>query len=122
MTIYGISGTYAETYANANNITFVGQEEIPDFVAPASLTVIETEAFANCAFCYAALSENTTEIQSLAFANCPNLYQIYIPAATTTIDRTAFSGCGSLTVLGVSGSYAETFANSISSITFIAIG
>ena len=56
------------------------------------------------------LSEKTTSIGSRAFADCPNLTYIYIPAATKAIAADAFAGVNSLTILGASGSYAETFA------------
>ena len=82
----------------------------PDFILPASLTEIESEAFANCAFTYVKLSENTDTIGKNAFANCRNLKYIYIPEGCLWIDRYAFTGVTGLTILGVDGSYAKTYA------------
>ncbi|MBQ2949331.1 MAG: hypothetical protein IJD94_10255 [Clostridia bacterium] len=46
------------------------------------------------------------------FGDCTALRAIYIPAATTSINNYAFNGCSSsLTIYGVSGSAAQTFAN-----------
>ena len=46
-----------------------------------------------------------------AFANDPKLSAITIPRSTTTIATTAFSYKDRLTIYGVAGTYAETFAN-----------
>lgn len=92
----------------------------PDFVLPTALTTIENEAFANCAFRFAALSENTDTIGKNAFANCPNLKYIYIPEDCLWIDRYAFTSVTGLTILGVDGSYAKTYAKQVG-FTFIPI-
>lgn len=81
-----------------------------DFILPAALTDIGEEAFTGSAFTFAKLSDKTTSIGSRAFADCPNLAYIYIPAATKTIAADAFAGVDGLTILGTNGSYAETFA------------
>lgn len=82
----------------------------PDFVLPASLTSIEDEAFRGGAFTYAQLSDRTVSIGALAFADCPNLSYIYIPASTTDIHENAFDGIQDLTIFGVPESDAERFA------------
>ena len=83
----------------------------PDLVLPAALTEIEEEAFEGGAFVYAKLPETVTTIGARAFADCPRLAYIYIPDATITIARDAFSGVTGLTIFGADGSYAEFFAN-----------
>ena len=83
----------------------------PDFVLPDALTEIGEEAFANCGFTYVKLPENTDTIGKNAFANCPNLKYIYIPKDCLWIDRYAFTGVTGLTILGVPGSYAQTYAS-----------
>ena len=83
----------------------------PDFVLPDALTEIGEEAFANCGFTYVKLPENTDTIGKNAFANCPNLKYIYIPKNCLWIDRYAFTGVTGLTILGVDGSYAQTYAS-----------
>ena len=82
----------------------------PDLILPTGLTSIEEEAFAGGAFTSAKLSDETTSVGSRAFADCPNLKYIRIPAATTEIASDAFSGVNGLTIIGSSGSYAETYA------------
>ena len=100
------------------SVTFNGQNYTdrrsvaqPDFVLPDALTEIGEEAFANCAFTYVKLSENTDTIGKNAFANCRNLKYIYIPVKNATIDSNAFYGVAGLTVLGVSGGNVERFAS-----------
>lgn len=82
----------------------------PDFVLPAALTTVGEEAFANCAFRFAALPADTTSVGRAAFSGCSSLAYICIPAKTTSIDADAFTGVEGLTILGVPGSYAQTYA------------
>ena len=83
---------------------------VPDFLLPAALTEIDEEAFAGGAFAYVKLSENTTTIGENAFADCPNLVYIYIPAATVNIDPLAFGEIQRLLIIGEAGSSVETYA------------
>ena len=83
----------------------------PDFKLPASLIIVEEEAFSGCSFRYVKLSENTTTIKGYAFSSCNNLKHIYIPEATTTIATNAFEGSyPNMIIHGRAGSYAETYA------------
>jgi hypothetical protein len=82
----------------------------PDFILPTSLTTIEEEAFAGGTFVYIKLPENAISIGWHAFANCPNLAYIYIPAQTTQIDNQAFGNMQGLTIFGTPGSYAQSYA------------
>ena len=82
----------------------------PDFVLPAALKEIDEEAFAGAAFSYVHVPEQVTKIGKRAFADCPNLRNIDIPAGTTAIDATAFEGVSDLTIHGAEGSYAEFYA------------
>ena len=84
----------------------------PDFILPASLTIIEAEAFAGGAFRYVQLPEGVSVIRSRAFAD--------IPEETGTIARDAFEGVTGLTILGHSGSYAEFYAQR-NGIAFVAV-
>ena len=92
----------------------------PDFTLPASLTTIEEEAFTGASATFVKLPETAKEIQNRAFAECPNLRYIYIPATTTSIHRNAFENVTGLTVLGEEGNYAAYYA-SIYHFDFIAI-
>ena len=84
----------------------------PDMVLPENLVEIEAEAFSDCLGKWIKLSENVKSIGNRAFANCPNLTQIYIPDRTVIISATAFEGISNpLTIYGEAGSYAEFYAN-----------
>lgn len=89
----------------------VWQKKAPDFVLPAALTTIGEEAFAGGAFSYAHLPDGVTRIEKRAFADCPNLHDVDIPESATSIDPTAFAGVTGLTIHGVDGSYAESYAS-----------
>ena len=82
----------------------------PDFILPAFLTSIEDETFCENAFRCVKLVEGIESIGIRAFANCPQLQYIYIPAGCTDIAEDAFDGVSGLTIIGVEGSYAETYA------------
>ena len=82
----------------------------PDFVLPASLNVIESEAFTGGAFTYVYIPETVARIESGAFASCPKLAYAQFAGADTEIDPTAFSGVIGLTIIAPTGSTAEAFA------------
>lgn len=103
-------GGYAVSYDARVKLFTMDTEWIPDLILPAELTTIGEGAFAGGAFTYVRLSEKTASIGKNAFANCPNLAYIYIPTATRSIDAQAFGSSEGLTVLGHTGSYAETYA------------
>ena len=83
----------------------------PDLILPAFLTNIGEEAFAGGAFTYAHIPDGTTRIERRAFADCPNLKDVDIPASATSIDPTAFADTSGLTIHGTDGSFAEFYAN-----------
>ncbi len=80
-------------------------------ILPSALVTIADESFMNTSFSYVELPETVTTIGSKAFANSSNLKYIYIPEKTTTIAQDAFLNVPNLTILGKSGSYAESFAS-----------
>lgn len=88
-----------------------GKNDLPDLILPDSLTEIGEEAFAGGAFTCARLSEQTVVIGKNAFADCPNLVSVYIPAETAVIDPLAFGEREDLTIYGKADSTAQTFAN-----------
>ena len=99
---------YSRQTDNIGNRYFFNMK--PDLSLPASLNVIGEEAFAGCAFIFPALPDTTETIRSRAFADCPNLAYIHIPAATTSIADDAFDGAVGLTIFCFAGSEAERFA------------
>ncbi|MBR2822851.1 MAG: leucine-rich repeat protein [Clostridia bacterium] len=101
LTISCTEGSAAQEYAVANSIPFTLIDSPlinPDFVLPTGTSVIEEEAFMGIAAKRIKLPEGVTEIRANAFANCPNLKQIYIPEGCERIATTAFSGVSYLII------------------------
>ena len=82
----------------------------PDFILPASLNTIESEAFTGGAFTYVLIPETVTRIDGNAFASCPKLAYAQFAGADTVIDGSAFDGVSGLTIIAPNGSTAEAFA------------
>ena len=80
----------------------------PDFVLPADLTVIEESAFEGIDARTVYIPDNCISIGAYAFRNS-SVEQIRIPANCEIGDE-VFAGCKNVTVLGIPGSYAETYA------------
>ena len=123
------------TLTSLGNNAFRSCEALPEIVLPNSVTSIGTYAFAYCntlsqvtlgsglteipeyafyecpALQSVSIPYRVTTISEYAFANCTNLTEIMIPQSVTNIATTAFSYPQKMTIYGVSGSYAETFAN-----------
>ncbi len=64
--------------------------------------------------------KNVESISEKAFSGCTSLTEITIPKSVKSIDKTAFQLSGLTTIKGVTGSYAQTFANE-NGFEFIAI-
>ena len=64
--------------------------------------------------------KNVESIGENAFSSCTSLTEITIPKSVKTIDKTAFQLSGLTTIKGVTGSYAQAFANE-NGFEFIAI-
>jgi len=80
------------------------------FAMPSSLTQIDAEAFAGIPVTYLKLPGSVQSIGSMAFAECPNLTQIFIPARVTTITHDAFEGSFFVSIVGYRNTAAESFA------------
>ena len=103
--IYVFDGAYWIAYNSNTNSAF-----LPDFILPTNLETIEESAFENCSFTAVKLPDGVQQIDTGAFANCTSLQEIYIPQQTRQIADDAFTGCQGLTIVGVKGSYAESYA------------
>ena len=81
---------------------FNGATSLTNFAVPANspLATLDPGSFTGC-----------TSLTNFPFANCPNLYTIYIPESCTSIAANAFKGVNGLTIWGVAGSYAESYAD-----------
>ena len=88
---------------------------------PSMLSDIGTSAFWQCGSLKSVtIPGNVTEISDRAFAYCTALDEVTIPESVETISDSAFNGSTSVTIYGVAGSYAETFAKN-NSIKFSAL-
>ncbi len=98
---------------------FADCELLSDVTLGTGITTIPSYAFNLCpSLQKIVLPYRTATINSNAFTNCTSLTEITIPRATTTIASGVFSYPARLTVYGVAGTYAETYANNIGA-TFI---
>ena len=76
------------------------------------ITQIPTSCFEHCdVLPSVVLPYRISKVGDNAFKNCVALTEITIPRATTSISTSAFSYPAKMTVYGISGTYAETFAN-----------
>jgi hypothetical protein len=91
----------------------------PDCILPDDLREIGEEALSGT-FVYAKLPDRPVAIGQRAFAKCPNLAYILIPPQVTDISPYAFEGLSNLTILGVDGSAADSYARE-HGITFMTI-
>ena len=88
---------------------------------PSMLSDIGTSAFWQCGSLKSVtIPGNVTEISDRAFAYCTALDEVTIPESVKTISDSAFNGSTNVTIYGVAGSYAETFAKN-NSIKFSAL-
>ncbi|WP_026516945.1 leucine-rich repeat protein [Butyrivibrio sp. MC2021] len=91
---------------------FSGCSSLTDLQLGTGLTEIPKCAFANCdELKKVTIPKNVKKIGATAFENDYSLTEIHIPEATTSISSDAFSYPGKVTVYGIKGSYAETYAN-----------
>ena len=97
-------------YTNDEDVTLYAVWLSPDLILPSSLTAIEDEAFSGGAFSYVVLPDGAETIGWHAFADCPKLAYIYIPASVASIDENAFDGVEDLTIFGAPGSAADEYA------------
>ena len=123
LTLRVIAGSPAHTYAvnNNMNIEFDSPFDRVDFVLPDDLTVIEKRAFSGIAATAVRIPDGVTSIGGMAFGECPNLKHVYIPDSIPegSIADNAFNGNSGLYLYGSEGGYAQSYAASHDSITFI---
>ena len=70
------------------------REDLDILELPANLTAIDTEAFAGAACQCVVVPDGCVSIGPRAFADCPNLVYVRIPASVKTVAEDAFEGCG----------------------------
>lgn len=76
----------------------------------APLEKIPIQCFYNCESLNSAIINGAQEIDSYAFANCPNLSKVVIWDSVTNISVTAFDNDPNLIIYGFADTYAQTYA------------
>ena len=101
-----------ESVTSIGNAAFYDCTNLTTVVLPDSITELGKMAFGMCSSLLSIdIPSGVTVIQDGTFVNCESLQFILLPAGVTTITETAFFKCTSLTtVYGITGTYAETFA------------
>lgn len=87
-----------------------GEEEYSVLKLPDGLKAIERQAFAGTAAEIVVVPEGCEAIGALAFADCPNLKEVNIPASVQDIDDDAFGGATGFSIVTTPGSAADAFA------------
>ena len=91
---------------------FDGCSSLTDVTLGKGLTSMPSYMFSNCeSLKNIKIPYNVATIGSYAFLNDTAFTEITIPRKTTAINSNAFSYPGKLNIYGISGTYAETFAN-----------
>ena len=105
--------TLSDAVSSIGKYTFDSCGELTDVTLGTGLTKIPQNAFSNCGrLASIVIPYYVTQIDSNAFLNDPLLMSITIPRNTTNIAATVFSYPTQMTVYGISGTTAETYANS----------
>lgn len=116
-TLKRLSVTYAKTpdaTGYYNNLSYSLQSV--EITSPAIIYAM----FASNSSLTDVIMKNVESISEKAFSGCTSLTEITIPKSVKSIDKTAFQLSGLTTIKGVTGSYAQTFANE-NNFEFIAI-
>ena len=102
----------------SDSVTSMGEkafydcDALTDVKLGTGITQIPTSCFEHCDILPSVvLPYRISKVGDNAFKNCVALTEITIPRATTSISTSAFSYPAKMTVYGISGTYAETFAN-----------
>ena len=100
-----------------NSVTRIGEwafaycDVLKDVTINNGVTNIGRYAFRVCTSLTSIHIPNcVTSIEEGTFERCTSLASITIPESVTSIDEQAFRSCDNLTIYGVAGSYAETYA------------
>ena len=94
-----------------DEFAFYENPTLKSVVIPGSVTDFKTDVFSHCyQLQRIILNEGIQKISNIFLAN-KELAYIQIPETVTSIDNYAFKGCPNVTIYGVRGSYAETYAN-----------
>ena len=103
--------TIPDSVTDFGTYTFYDCDALVNASLGAGITEIPNSAFEHCNVLERVnIPRCVTSIASNAFKDCVKFKEIHIPRSVTSIDSSAFSHPNNLTIYGVSGTYAETFA------------
>ena len=103
--------TIPDSVTDFGTYTFYDCDALVNASLGAGITEIPNSAFEHCNVLERVnIPRCVTSIASNAFKDCVKFREIHIPRSVTSIDSSAFSHPSNLTIYGVSGTYAETFA------------
>ena len=104
--------TIPDSVTSIGTSIFEGCDKLSEVSLGTGIETISQKAFFGCpALQKFIVPYSVTKIDAQAFGNCTKLTEVSIPQQTVTIADNAFSYPAQLTIYGVSGSYAETYAN-----------
>ena len=103
-----------DSVTKIDNYAFSGSDALATVNFGAGLTEIGSYAFDLCqSLNKVVLPYSLTKINNNAFSNCTKLTEVTINRNVSTIGSNAFSYPDRLTIYGISGTYAETYAGSV---------
>ena len=113
---YGCNGIDSilipDSVTNVGPFAFGGCVNLKFVKLSAGISKLSFGVFEGCTALNVISIPNAVEaIEGYAFYKCSNLRKVIVFCENAVIDDSAFWGCSSLTIYGVSGSYAETYAN-----------
>ena len=109
-----ISITLPESVTSLGSYCFYSCDSLAEIKFGAGITEIPSYAFDQCGSLTAiVLPRRLEKINNNAFTNNPLLLSITIPRSVTTISSTAFNYYDDITIYGVAGTYAETYAGTL---------
>ena len=112
--------TIPDSVTSIGSQIFYDCDALKDVKLGKGITAIPASAFEHCDVLESiVLPYRIASIGAKAFKDCVLFKEITIPRATTTISTDSFSYYDKLTIYGVPGTYAETYAND-NSIKFVA--
>ena len=103
-----------DSVTKIDNYAFSGSDALATVNFGAGLTEIGSYAFDLCqSLNKVVLPYSLTKLNNNAFSNCTKLTEVTINRNVSTIGGNAFSYPDRLTIYGISGTYAETYAGSV---------